>query len=225
MCYSHILLVSQTMNGKFIAYYRVSTQKQGESGLGLEAQKAAVVAYLNGGRWELLAEFTEVESGKNAKRPQLAAALKAAKKEKATLIIAKLDRLSRNLHFISGLMESGVDFLAVDNPTATRLTVQILAAVAEDYARQISRNTKAALAAAKARGVKLGLNGAKLAEANREAANDRSAAIAPVVGELKAKGYTVKAITAELNRRRIPTARGGQWHITSTQRLLNRIAA
>jgi DNA invertase Pin-like site-specific DNA recombinase len=213
------------MNGKFVAYYRVSTQKQGDSGLGLEAQKAAVVAYLNGGNWELLEEYVEVESGKNSKRPQLAAALKAAKKAKATLIIAKLDRLSRNLHFISGLMESGVDFLAVDNPHANRLTVQILAAVAEDEARRISERTKAALAAAKDRGVKLGRNGAKLAEANKSAANDRSAALAPVINELKAKGLTVKEITDALNRRNIPTARGGKWHATSTQRLLSRIAA
>ena len=122
------------MNGKFIAYYRVSTARQGESGLGLEAQKHAVVSYLNGGKWQLLEEFTEVESGKNSKRPQLAAAMAAAKKAKATLIIAKLDRLSRNSHFIGGIMNSGVEFLAVDNPHANRLTIHILAAVAEDEA-------------------------------------------------------------------------------------------
>jgi len=115
------------VNGKFVAYYRVSTEKQEQSGLGLEAQKSAVEKYLNGGNWELVGEFVEVESGKRKNRPQLNAALALSKKQKATLIIAKLDRLARNLHFISGLMEARIEFLAVDNPTANRLTVQILA--------------------------------------------------------------------------------------------------
>src|SRR4051794_26225531 len=119
------------MNGRFVAYYRVSTAKQGQSGLGLEAQKAAVQQYLNGGSWALAGDFVEVESGKRKNRPQLNAALALCKKQKATLIIAKLDRLARNLHFISGLMEARIEFLAVDNPNANRLTVQILAAVAE----------------------------------------------------------------------------------------------
>ncbi|GAA5140890.1 hypothetical protein GCM10023213_24190 [Prosthecobacter algae] len=125
------------MDGKFVAYYRVSTAKQGESGLGLEAQKAAVEAYLNGGKWNLVGKFVEVESGKRKNRPQLNAALALCKKQKATLVIAKLDRLARNLHFISGLMEYRTEFLAVDNPPANRLTVQILAAVAEEEARAI----------------------------------------------------------------------------------------
>jgi DNA invertase Pin-like site-specific DNA recombinase len=214
------------MNGKFIAYYRVSTQKQGQSGLGLEAQQNAVVAYLNGGNWEVLNEYVEVESGKNSNRAQLAAAIAECKKEKATLVIAKLDRLARNVHFISGLMESGVDFIAADNPHANRLTVQILAAVAEDEARRISERTKAALAVAKARGVKLGANGHKLAAVNRKAANDTAATLSPVVEKIRRAGHeTVKEITAELNRREVPTARGGQWHPTSTQRLLKRLAA
>src|SRR5262249_21708907 len=130
--------------GKFVAYYRVSTDRQGQSGLGLEAQRSAVLAYLDGGSWTMFAEFTEVESGKHADRPQLAAALVACKKHKAKLVIAKLDRLSRNLAFIATLMDSGVEFVAVDNPHANKLTVHILAAVAEHEREMISERTKAA---------------------------------------------------------------------------------
>ena len=142
--------------GKFVAYFRVSTDKQGKSGLGLEAQRNAVLDYLNGGRWSLVQEFVEVESGKHSDRPQLTAALAACKKHKAKLVIAKLDRLSRNLAFIATLMESGVEFVAVDNPHATKLTVHILAAVAEHEREMISERTRAALRAAKARGTQLG---------------------------------------------------------------------
>jgi DNA invertase Pin-like site-specific DNA recombinase len=142
--------------GNFVAYYRVSTERQGRSGLGLEAQQKAVRDHLNGGDWKLVGEFTEVESGKRSDRPKLAEALKACRVRGATLIIAKLDRLARNVHFVSGLMESGVEFTAVDFPQANRLAVHILAAVAEHEAKMISERTKAALAAAKARGVKLG---------------------------------------------------------------------
>src|SRR6516162_2201556 len=142
--------------GKFVAYYRVSTAKQGVSGLGLEAQRTAVLDYLNGGRWKLVGEFKEVESGKDSGRPALAKALAACRVHNATLIIAKLDRLARNVAFISNLMEAGVEFVAVDFPQANRLTVHILAAVAEHEAAMISARTKAALAAARARGVKLG---------------------------------------------------------------------
>src|SRR2546421_2783287 len=142
--------------GRFIAYFRVSTDKQGKSGLGLEAQRKAVLDYLNGGRWELVQEFVEVESGKHNERPQLQAALAACKKHRARLVIAKLDRLSRNLAFIATLMESGVEFVAVDNPHANKLTVHILAAVAQHEREMISERTTAALQAAKARGVRLG---------------------------------------------------------------------
>ena len=124
---------------KFVAYYRVSTDKQGASGLGLEAQQQAIMSYLNGGDWELITEFTEVESGKNNQRPELHNALTVCMKEKATLVIAKLDRLGRNVHFISGLMESGVDFVAVDNPHATRLLLHLLAAFAEHEREQIGK--------------------------------------------------------------------------------------
>ncbi|MEP6669407.1 MAG: recombinase family protein [Chthoniobacter sp.] len=212
------------MEGKFIAYYRVSTVKQGQSGLGLEAQKAAVEKYLNGGHWTLSGEFVEVESGKRKNRPQLNAALALCKKQKATLIIAKLDRLARNLHFISGLMESRIEFLAVDNPTANRLTVQILAAVAEEEARAISARTKAALAAAKARGVVLGKHGSKLGKENHKRAIKIANALAGTIEELRAEGITsVRAIAAVLNTRGIATPQGKQWHSTSVQRLLKRM--
>src|SRR6516165_4391847 len=137
--------------GKFVAYFRVSTDRQGKSGLGLEAQREAVMNFLNGGPWALVGEFTEVESGKRADRPQLEKALAACKRQKAKLVIAKLDRLSRNLAFVATLMESGVEFVAVDNPHANKLTVHILAAVAQHEREMISERTKAALAAAKKR--------------------------------------------------------------------------
>ena len=142
--------------GNFIAYFRVSTDRQGQSGLGLDAQRKGVMDYLNGGNWKLVDEYTEVESGKRIDRPELADALDACKREKAKLVIAKLDRLARNVHFISGLMESGVDFVAADMPEANKLTVHIMAAMAEYEREQISDRTKKALAAVKARGKKLG---------------------------------------------------------------------
>jgi DNA invertase Pin-like site-specific DNA recombinase len=180
--------------GNFVAYYRVSTQRQGRSGLGLEAQQKAVRDHLNGGNWRIVDEFTEVESGTRPGRPKLAQALKTCRALGATLIIAKLDRLARNVHFVSGLMESGVEFTAVDFPQANRLTVHILAAVAEHEAKMISERTKAALAAAKRRGVKLGGDrGARLTakarqagwEARQTPANERAADLAPVVAEIQ----------------------------------------
>src|SRR4051795_2710509 len=134
--------------GKFVAYYRVSTQKQGASGLGLDAQRKAVADYLNGGRWSLVAEFTEIESGKRNDRPELAKALATCKRQKAKLVIAKLDRLSRNLAFIATLMDSGVEFIAVDNPHANKLTIHILAAVAQHEREMIAQRTREALQAA-----------------------------------------------------------------------------
>ena len=212
------------MNGKFIAYYRVSTAQQGKSGLGLEAQREAVKGYLNGGEWELLGEFTEIESGRRKNRPELQAALAMCKKHKATLIIAKFDRLARNLHFISGLMEAGIDFVAVDMPTANRLTVQILAAVAEEEARAISARTKAALASAKARGTKLGTHGAVLGAENRRKALDVAESLRPVLAEIEAEGIaTVRGIAEALNKRGVPTPAGGRWHSTSVHRLLSRM--
>jgi DNA invertase Pin-like site-specific DNA recombinase len=218
--------------GKFVAYYRVSTQGRGRSGLGLEAQQSAVREYLNGGDWRLVAEVTEVESGKRADLPKLAEALKLCRLHGATLIIAKLDRLARNVAFISNLMESGVEFHAVDFPQANRLTVHILAAVAEHEAKAISERTKAALAAAKRRGVKLGgYRGTTISKAMRKAsaeavakrADDRAADLGPIIAELQAAGATsLRAIAAGLNERGIPAARGGQWAAVQVSRVLSR---
>src|SRR5580693_783048 len=144
-------------HGKFVSYLRVSTKRQGESGLGLEAQRAAVEAFLNGGRWKLVEELVEVESGKHDhNRPALHKALEACKVYGATLVIAKLDRLSRDAHFLLGLQKAGVKFVAADMPEANEMVVGIMALVAQAERRTISARTKAALAAAKARGVKLG---------------------------------------------------------------------
>ena len=212
------------MNGTFVAYYRVSTAKQGQSGLGLEAQKSAVEQYLNGGSWKLAGEFVEVESGKRKNRPQLNAALALCKKQKATLIIAKLDRLARNLHFISGLMEARIEFLAVDNPTANRLTVQILAAVAEEEARAISARTKAALASAKARGVILGAYGTRLGQENALAARKTATDMQPILDQLRSEGIsTVRGIADALNARKISTPQGRHWHPNSVQRMVKRM--
>jgi DNA invertase Pin-like site-specific DNA recombinase len=209
-------------HGKFVSYLRVSTDKQGRSGLGLEAQRAAVESYLNRGRWTLAAEYVETESGKRSDRPKLKAAMNHAKAVGATLVIAKLDRLARNLHFVTGLMESGIEFLAADNPHANRLTIHILAAVAEDEARRISERTKAALAAAKARGVKLGNpNGARALRGNQVGnkqamaavkanAGSRAANLAGIVDDLRAKGVTsIRAMATGLNAQGIMTPCGG----------------
>lgn len=212
------------MDGKFIAYYRVSTAQQGKSGLGLDAQREAVKSYLNGGRWELAGEFTEIESGKRKNRPQLAAALAACRKQKATLVIAKLDRLARNVHFVSGLMESRTDFIAADMPSANKVTVQIMAVIAEEEARAISARTKAALASAKARGVKLGKHGAILGAENSAKAKETALSLKPVLDELAAAGVTsVRGIADALNSRKIPTPSGKSWHSTSVHRLLKRL--
>jgi DNA invertase Pin-like site-specific DNA recombinase len=220
--------------GKWISYLRVSTQRQGRSGLGLEAQRHAVAEHLNGGSWKLIKEFVEVESGKKSARPQLEAALAACRLYGATLLIAKLDRLSRNAHFLLGLRDAGVDFVAADMPNANRLTVGIMAMVAEDEGQRISARTKAALAAAKRRGVVLGgdrgvIPSAKsrvraLAAIEARAAS-RAADIAPTIAELQAGGATsLRAIAAGLNARGIPTSRGdGEWSAVQVARVLDRL--
>ena len=219
--------------GKFVAYYRVSTARQGKSGLGLEAQRHAVTEFLNGGDWKIVAEFTEVESGKRSDRPALEKALAMCRLHGAKLVIAKLDRLSRNAHFLLGLRDSGADFVAADMPNANRLTVGIMAMVAEDEAERISARTKAALAAAKRRGVTLGgfrgvvpskKDRAKAVEARQARADAKAADLAPIIRDLQAAGKTsLRAIAAALNEAGIPTARGGEWSSPQVMRLLERL--
>lgn len=206
----------------FVSYFRVSTSKQGASGLGLEAQRAAVLAHTRG--VEIVAEFFEVESGKRADRPQLAAAIAYAKRHKAVLVIAKLDRLARDVHFISGLMRSTVEFVACDMPVANKLTIHIMAAMAEHEAEMISARTKQALAAAKARGTVLGgvrhdLETARAAQTVN--AQQRKANVLPIVESIQAAGVTtLVGIAGALNARGIKTARGGEWSATQVSRII-----
>ena len=222
-------------SGKFVSYLRVSTKRQGASGLGLEAQRTAVADFLNGGRWTVIQEVVEVESGKRDDRPKLAEAMALCRVHGATLVIAKLDRLSRDAHFLLGLQKAGVRFVAADMPEANELTIGILAVVAQAERKMISARTKAALAAAKARGVKLGgdrgnlaLIGERAREAGRAAltrmAASRAADLAPIIAALRADGATsLRSLAAGLNAREVPTARGGSWSPTQVARLLDRI--
>jgi DNA invertase Pin-like site-specific DNA recombinase len=220
-------------DGKFIAYYRVSTERQGASGLGLDAQRDAVSTYLNGGNWELLEEFTEVESGKrHENRPQLAAALLACKRQKATLVIAKLDRLARNVAFIATILEAGVEVVAADMPAANKMMLQMLAVFAEHEREQISQRTKAALAAKKARGEPLG-NRVNLAEAQakgsmatKRAAEAFAANVLPIIEKIRVSGTaSYNGIAAELNARGIKTARGGLWAAATVRNVMLRAPA
>ncbi len=208
---------------EYVAYYRVSTDKQGASGLGLDAQRAAVARHI-GAASSPLAEFTEIESGRrHANRPQLLAALDACRRRRATLVIARLDRLARNVAFIANLMESGVDFVAVDMPTANCLTIHILAAVAEHEREMISQRTRAAMAQAKARGVKLGSPRPldALARANAATAHLKPAPeIRDLIARWRDEGKTLRAIADNLNRLAIRTPRGKIWYASSVQNLL-----
>lgn len=210
--------------GPFVAYFRVSTDRQGARGLGMDAQRSAVARYLAGHPGALLAEFVEVESGRRRDRPQLASALAAARAHRAVLVIAKLDRLARNVHFISGLMESGVEFVAVDMPHANRLTLHILAAVAEHEREMISQRTKAALTAARARGTRLGRPKGVDLSGMRAHWSERTARFAdsvrPIVTELRGRGLSLRRIAAELNRRGIATCHGRQWRAQQVSRLV-----
>lgn len=218
------------MGNSFVAYYRVSTDKQGRSGLGLDAQRKAVADFVAVSAGLLAAEFTEIESGKRNDRPQLAQALAACRKHKAVLCIAKLDRLARNVAFIANLMESGVDFVACDMPNANKLTIHVMAAMAEYEREAISSRTKAALAAARARGVRLGGPdpegaGAIGRESQRLRADQFAANVAPVIAEIRRAGAdTLAKIAASLNARGIRTARGGQWFPTTVLNVLARVA-
>ncbi|MEQ1933963.1 MAG: recombinase family protein [Fimbriimonadaceae bacterium] len=221
-----------------VAYYRVSTAAQGRSGLGLEAQKQAVESLCASRGWEIIAPpFTEVESGKRANRPELAKALHRAKVTGATLVVAKLDRLSRNVAFLAALQESGVKFIAADMPEANELTVHIMAAVAQAERKAISKRTSEALQAAKARGQRLGNpNGAAALrraqrgntaslEAIKSAAADRAEQLRPVIDDMRSRGITsLSALAAALNDGGMITARGGSWHASSVRNLLGRLA-
>jgi DNA invertase Pin-like site-specific DNA recombinase len=207
-----------------VAYYRVSTERQGDSGLGLEAQQEAVHLFARYKKIKLVQEFIEVESGKNNRRPILKRALSYCAGHNDILLIAKLDRLGRNVAFISALMESKVRFIAVDNPEANHLVLHIMAAFAEYEREQISQRTKDALQAAKRRGVKLGVNGKALAAHNRQMSESFSRACASAISTIKLEGFiTIQAITNELNRRGVPTYRpGSRWHNSTVHALLKR---
>jgi len=226
------------MQGKIIAYYRVSTKQQGASGLGLEGQQAAVEAYARQTGARIAAGYVEVESGKIADRPELAKALAHARRSKATLCVAKLDRLSRNVEFLAKVMNSNAEFVACDNPAANRLTLHILAAVAEAEAKAISDRTKAALAAANKRGIKLGsarpghwkgreerrLAGARAGAKAAGVALTKAAAQAygdlqPIVADLKIRGFSLRDIAKELNTQGHTTRRGKLWNPVQVTRL------
>ena len=222
---------------KAVAYYRVSTAAQGRSGLGLDAQRQAVESLCAGRGWEIIAPlFTEVESGKRDDRPELAKALHRAKVTGATLVVATLDRLSRNVAFLAALQESGAKFLAADMPEANELTVHIMAAVAQAERKAISQRTKGALQAAKARGQRLGNpNGADAlrraqrgnadsVRAIKSGATDRAEQMRPVIEDLSARGIaSLGSIAAALNDGGMITPRGGRWHASSVRNLLGRL--
>lgn len=217
----------------YVAYYRVSTQQQGRSGLGLEAQRAAVVAFVASQKGVISAEFTEVETGKGAAplshRKQLREALALCRKIDATLVIAKLDRLARNVAFVAGLIESGVDFVAADMPHANKVMLQMHAVMSEWERDQISARTRGALAAAKARGVTLGVAGARNLkpniEARQQAANVFACSLSATLAGYKAQGLSQRQQVAQLNALGIKAPRGGTWSLVQLQRVLIRMGA
>jgi DNA invertase Pin-like site-specific DNA recombinase len=219
-----------TLSILYIAYYRVSTQKQGQSGLGLEAQQAAVHGFL-GSTISLVAEFTEIESGRNNKRPQLLAAVDLAREKGAVLLVAKLDRLARNVVFLATLMESRIRFKAVDVPQADEFTIHILAAVAQREAEAISKRTCAALAAKKARGFQLGTPRNLTDQARARSIEVRQQNATEQVSNRQARrlcqllrdqGYSLAQIVAELNNSGYRTRRGKLFYKTAISRLLTR---
>jgi len=240
----------QMTEGRFISYFRVSTARQGRSGLGLEAQKQTVAGFLNGGSWNVMAEFVEIETGTlgDDDRIQLAKAIQACRIYGAKLLVSKLDRLSRDAHWLLGLAKRGIDFVCADNPAVNRMTITVLAAVAEHERKQISERTKQALAARRARGLPLGMRAihahreahqlppaaatnlknrgagtARSAMVNRAKAQDQARDLASTLAELRAGGAaSLRQLAAGLNDRGIPTARGGTWSATQVSRLLAR---
>ncbi|WP_428673845.1 recombinase family protein [Reyranella sp.] len=219
---------------RFVSYLRVSTDKQGRSGLGLEAQRKSVADFTHSGQWRQVAELIEVESGAKATRPKLSEALALCRSHRATLLVAKLDRLARDAHFLLGLAKEGVDFVAADMPSANRMTVGIMALVAEEERRMISARTKAALAAAKAKGVKLGgfrgragtARETALARAARSRrADQRAASISDTIARLDPDGTdSLRALAAKLTADGVPTPTGrGDWTATGVARLRRRL--
>lgn len=214
----------------FVAYFRVSTQKQGANGLGMDAQREAVRRFLSS-TGQLIGEFVEVETGRGsnalAKRPQLAEALAICKRTGAKLLIAKLDRLARNVHFVSGLMESKVKFVACDMPEANDLTIHVMAAFAEHEAKRISQRTKEGLAVAKARGVKLGVSGPlnlrqNLSERQRDAAANAER-LRPLFLGFKAQGLNQRGMVEALNSAGVLATMGGSWSLVQVQRIIARL--
>lgn len=218
------------MSTPAVAYYRVSTVKQGQSGLGLEAQRAAVMSYAKSQELTLVQEFTEIETGtRKRRRPELEEALAHTRRVGGILLIAKLDRLARNVAVVATLMESGVRFVAVDMPEADNLTIHVMAAVAEREAQLISGRTKAALAARKARGLKLGkpenltLEARKKgAEVTRQRAIKDMRTVAAYAGALRSQGMTLREVAAQLEQHGFQTRRGGPWSATQVKRILDR---
>ena len=219
----------KSISQQFVTYYRVSTQRQGASGLGLEAQRQTVEQYLTRSSGTALASFTEIETGKGSnaleKRPQLRLALETCKKTGATLLIAKLDRLARNVHFVSGLIETGVDFIAADMPNANKVMIQMHAVMSEWERDQISERTKAALAAAKARGIVLGATGPsnlrRHTQERQDAARAFQARLKPVLYGFVAQGLSRRAIVTRLNELSIKAPMGGAWSLGQVQRLMD----
>ncbi|MCR5260047.1 MAG: recombinase family protein [Desulfovibrio sp.] len=225
----------QPIPQNFVAYYRVSTAKQGKSGLGIEAQRDAVAQYVGRSGGTVLASFQEVESGKRADRPQLALALERCRLTRSTLVVAKLDRLTRDTNFLAKLRDSGVPFVACDNPHANALTVTILIAVAEEERRLASVRTREALARAKARGKKLGCplgaaafgdrRGHGATEALKAKADRFARSLASIVQPLLDDGLSLRKIADKLNGQGIVTAQGKLWQANSVKRLAERLQA
>ena len=210
-----------------IAYLRVSKERQGRSGLGLEAQRNQIERYAADNNYQITEEFVEVETGKGFdaldRRPQLRAALQDADKLKCSVVVAKLDRLSRNVAFIASLMEKHVPFLVVSLPEAKPFMLHVYAAIAKEERRMIAQRTKDALAAAKRRGVRLGSK--TIAAKNRESANRHAESLRRFLTPVVVAGHSCRAIAADLNRRGIVTARGGQWHPITVHRVVQRLDA